>query len=91
MYLSINDNDWYLFSYTRGVMRAYSTNESFNAEIKVLKPDERKLKVEKGQPMYNFYPTNLKFAQKIIKKYKPKEDEEQNKENDEGGIQDTEN
>ncbi len=89
MYLSINDNQWYLFSYTRGVMRAYSTNEQFNTEIKILKPDERKLKVEKGQPMYNFYPTNLKFAQKIIKKYKKADDEEQN--NEEGGIEDTEN
>lgn len=87
-YLALNDNNWYYFTYSRGVMRAYSTNEEFNADIKILKPDERKMKVEKGQPQYTFYPTTIKMAQKFIKKFEVKDENENNQEE---GIEDKEN
>ena len=85
MLLVIDDNNWYYFSYTRGVLRAYSTNEEFNANIKIIKPEDRKQKVDKGQPLYSYYPTTEKVAKRFIKKYFLKDKEN----NEEDGIEDT--
>lgn len=53
IYLELDQNNWYYFSYTRGVMQAISSNEAFNNIIKELKPDKRKHE-EKDKPAYQF-------------------------------------
>ena len=61
IYLEINQNNWYFFSYTRGVMQAISSNVEFNTAITETKPDKRKSKAEKGQEPYQFmYSTERK-------------------------------
>ena len=61
IYLEINPNNWFFFTYTRGVMQAISSDIDFNAAITETKPDKRKAKAEKGQEPYQFmYSTDRK-------------------------------
>ena len=61
IYLEIDRNNWYFFTYTRGVMQAISSNAEFNTAITDTKPDKRKSKAEKGQEPYQFmYSTERK-------------------------------
>jgi len=55
IYLEPNEDSWYFFTYSRGLMQAVSTNEDFNNPIKEEKPSKRKLKVaEKGGMPYQY-------------------------------------
>jgi len=54
IYVSGDDNNWYYFNYTRGLMQAVSSNDNFNNTIKEMKPDKRQLKTEKGTEPYVF-------------------------------------
>lgn len=54
IYLQLDDNNWYYFNYSRGLMLAVSSNEAFNNSIKDLKPDKREHKGEKGEPNFTF-------------------------------------
>ena len=61
MYLEIDKNNWYFFTYTRGIMQAISSNTDFNSAITETKPDKRKSKASKGQQPYQFmYSTDRK-------------------------------
>tara|TARA_B110000459_G_C16624725_1_gene504357 strand:- start:2530 stop:6936 length:4407 start_codon:yes stop_codon:yes gene_type:complete len=61
IYLEIDKNNWYFFSYTRGMMQAISSNVDFNTAITETKPDKRKLKSVKGQDAYHYmYSTKRK-------------------------------
>jgi len=55
IYLEPNEDSWYFFTYSRGLMQAVSTNDDFNNPIKEEKPAKRKLKVEeKGGMPYQY-------------------------------------
>ncbi|MCB0409489.1 MAG: hypothetical protein KDD29_04670, partial [Flavobacteriales bacterium] len=61
IYLEIDRNNWYFFTYTRGIMQAISSDNDFNTAIQETKPDKRKSKAEKGQEPYQFmYSTERK-------------------------------
>ncbi|MCO6501410.1 MAG: hypothetical protein J5I47_13700 [Vicingus serpentipes] len=61
IYLEIERNNWYFFTYTRGVMQAISSDSDFNTAIQEVKPDKRKSKGEKGEEPYQFmYSTETK-------------------------------
>ena len=61
MYLEIDKNNWYFFTYTRGIMQAISSDIDFNTVIQETKPDKRKSKASKGQEPYQFmYSTKRK-------------------------------
>ncbi|NSW46242.1 MAG: hypothetical protein HPY79_10560 [Bacteroidales bacterium] len=67
LYLELSDNVWYYFSYSNNLMQVLSSNEDFNTIIKTLKPDQRKLEVEKGQAPYSYFlaaPTAMKKFKK---------------------------
>lgn len=55
IYLQINDNTWYFFYYSNNLLQVLSSNEEFNNIIKSLKPEQRKLKTEKGESPYSFF------------------------------------
>lgn len=72
LYLELSDNVWYYFSYANNLMQVLSSNEDFNTIIKTLKPDQRKLEVEKGQAPYSYFvaaPTALKKFKKHMQDY----------------------
>lgn len=61
IYIEIDKNNWYFFTYTRGMMQAISSDVDFNTAIQETKPDKRKSKAEKGQEPYQFmYSTERK-------------------------------
>jgi hypothetical protein len=67
IYLELDEVNWYFFSYTRGVLQAASSNESFMAAINELKPEQRKLSQEKNEKPYSFYPVSQTIKNKFIK------------------------
>jgi hypothetical protein len=69
MYLEIDEANWYFFEYNNGVMRVASTNELFNNTIKEMKPEDRKLNVEKGEAQFTYYPTPPASVKKFLKQF----------------------
>ncbi len=52
-YIKVNNNTWFYFGYTRGVMQTLSTNSEYIDIVKNLKPKERKSKIkERGGTSY---------------------------------------
>ncbi|MBN8702978.1 MAG: hypothetical protein J0M08_07930 [Bacteroidetes bacterium] len=68
IYLELDGTNWYYFNYSRGLMQAISSNESFNNIIKELKSDKRQMKTEKGQAAYQFNLSNLNKKTQFIKR-----------------------
>ncbi len=54
IFLQMDENNFYYFSYTRGLMSVYSTNEDFNAVILETKKEKTKFKGAKGIEDYTF-------------------------------------
>jgi hypothetical protein len=54
IYLELDQNNWYYFNYTRGLMLAVSSNEAFNNILKDLKADKREKAGDKDKKEPNF-------------------------------------
>ncbi len=54
IYLEIDQNNWYYFNYTRGVMLSVSSNDGYNQILKDLKPDKREKAGDKDKKEPNF-------------------------------------
>jgi hypothetical protein len=67
IYLELDPNTWYYFSYFRGVMSAVSSNQEFNKIISELKSKDRKLEVKDG-PSYQFNPCSPTKKDQFVKK-----------------------
>ncbi len=76
MYLQLGDGWWYYFEYARGVMRVVSSIDEFNLIITSLKPDDRRLKAEKGQKPYSYYPTNVNIVKKFLRQFEEQENDD---------------
>ena len=69
IYLEVDKNNWYFFSYTRGIMQAISSDNDFNAIIQETKPDKRKAKQEKGQESYQFMYSSEKKKRDFLRSF----------------------
>ena len=54
IYLELDERKWYYFSYSRGIMEAYSSNKEFNALITESKDDKRIVKGDKDTPDFEY-------------------------------------
>ena len=54
IYLELDQNNWYYFNYTRGLMLAVSSNDAFNNILKELKADKREKAGDKDKKEPNF-------------------------------------
>ena len=54
IYFELDERKWYYFSYSRGIMEAYSSNKEFNAFITDSKDDKRFVKGNKETPDYEY-------------------------------------
>ncbi len=52
VYIKIDENNWYYFGYTRGVMQTLSSNQYYNDIIQDIPNRKRKLKVDRGETSY---------------------------------------
>ncbi len=70
IYLEPENNQWYYFSYSRGVLQTFSAVTSFNDEINKVKPDKRVNK-EKDLPDYEYILSTDRTVKNFLKKMKP--------------------
>jgi hypothetical protein len=54
IYLELDPNNYYHFTYSRGIMQVWSSDSEFNTTVKETKDDKRKSKGEKGDEPYLF-------------------------------------
>ncbi|MGB0882319.1 MAG: hypothetical protein ACPGSO_05160 [Vicingaceae bacterium] len=69
IYLEIDKNNWYFFTYTRGMMQAISSNVDFNTAITETKPDKRKSKPAKGQEPYQYMYSTKRKKRDFLRKF----------------------
>lgn len=53
-YIKVDNNNWFYFGYSRGVMQTLSSSNEYIQTIKDLKVRERKMKVDRGETPYIF-------------------------------------
>ncbi len=83
MFFKISDGWWYYFEYKNGVMRTVSSVEEYNTIISTMKPDDRQMKVKKGEPHYSYYPTTPKVVKSFLKRIKALTETEDSQEDNE--------
>jgi hypothetical protein len=76
IYFELDGGKWYTFTYTAGIMTAYSTNEAYNTALKEMKDDKRKKEGEKGQRNYQFRGGSSNDRSMLMKKLKRAEEEQ---------------
>jgi hypothetical protein len=69
IYLQMNRHTWYYFGYTRGVMQIHSSNQEFLDKMIVMKPNERRLKVDSGESYIYMVSTDVK-KNTFVRKYR---------------------
>ena len=69
IYLELDPNNWYFFTYTRGLMQAISSDADFNTAIQETKSDKRKSKAEKGQEPYQFMYSTERKKKDFLRKF----------------------
>ncbi len=76
LYIKLDEENWYFFNYANGLMQAISSDAKFNEAIKLLKPEKRRLEVDKGQKAYAFILSTEKKKKDFVKKMESKNDDE---------------
>jgi hypothetical protein len=76
IYLELEEDKWYFFTYTRGNLLAVSSNDKFNTTIEELKADKRKQSV-KGMPNYYFNICPLTTKTDFLNKRKVEDEDEE--------------
>jgi len=69
IYLEIDKNNWYFFTYTRGTMQAISSNVDFNTAITETKPDKRKSKAAKGEESYQYMYSTTRKKRDFLRRF----------------------
>jgi len=82
LYFELDKGDWYFFSYQNRVMQAWSSHKEFMQIITDEKPQNRKLKTDKGESPYSYYLSSERRVKDFLKKFQQKDEEE--KENIDG-------
>lgn len=54
LYLEPDSENWFFFNYQRNIMTALGAKDNFNTILKELDSNKRQMKVESGQPPYQF-------------------------------------
>ncbi len=77
LYLEPFEGVWYYFHMSRNVLKVVSSNEEFNTILREMKPGDRKLKAEKKEKPYSFYPGTEGMRKKFLKQFENEEYEEE--------------
>ncbi len=76
LYIEPDEKQWYYFSYANGTMQVVSSNQAFNDKLSGLKEDQRLIKGEKGQPMYQFIMGTAEKKATFLRKMRQTEGED---------------
>lgn len=69
MYLEAGAGNWYLFSYSRGLMQVMAADKNFNDLIRQEKPEDRTLKVKKGESTYRYIISTERKRRDFLRRY----------------------
>jgi hypothetical protein len=69
IYIEIDKNNWYFFTYTRNILQAISSNEDFNSAITETKPDKRKEKGLKRKESFQYMYSSPKIKKDFLRKF----------------------
>ena len=69
IYIELDPNNWYFFTYQRGMMQTISSNDEYNTIIKETKPADRKYKHQKGEQPYQFMYSTVRKKNDFLKKF----------------------
>ncbi|MFB0924644.1 MAG: hypothetical protein QMB65_05090, partial [Vicingaceae bacterium] len=69
IYIEVDRNNWYFFTYTRGIMQSISSYSDFNSAITETKPDKRKSKGVKKQESYQYMYSSAKKKKDFLRKF----------------------
>jgi len=76
MYLEVDPEQWYFFSYSKGLMQAISSDAEFNKKIIETKPDKREIKSNSGQPPFRYVISTERKKKDFLKKFGVKDEDE---------------
>lgn len=82
LYLKIDENIWYYFGYSRGVLQSLSSNRDFNMKLQELNPNQRKLKVRSGETPYIYMVAVGQKLSRFLRRFRDQEEEGENIEED---------
>ena len=82
LYLEVDENTWYYFHMARNVLKTVSSNEEYNTILRNMKPGDRKLKAEKNQKPYSFYPAPESLKKRFLKQFEEGDEEEEDSESE---------
>jgi hypothetical protein len=68
-YLEVDERNWYFFSYSRGVLQAFSYNKEFNNVLMEVKDDKRVIKPSKGQGPYEYILASLRKKDDFLERF----------------------
>lgn len=68
IYLEVDANTWYFFSYQRGILQAISSSEPFNKIIRDMKPEKRQAPAVKDKPAFQFMLSTERKKNDFLKK-----------------------
>jgi hypothetical protein len=77
LYLKLDDETWYYFAYTRGVMQALSNNHSFTDPIQALKTGQRRLDVRSGKTSYIYMLSVDRKLQMFLRRFRLYENDDE--------------
>ncbi len=69
MYFEAGAGNWYLFSYSRGLMQVLAADKNFNELIRQEKPEDRTLKVKKGESTYRYIISTERKRRDFLRRY----------------------
>ncbi|MCK4345620.1 MAG: hypothetical protein KAX05_10075, partial [Bacteroidales bacterium] len=78
LYLKIDENIWYYFGYSRGVLQSLSSNRDFNMKLQELNPNQRKLKVRSGETPYIYMVAVDQKLSRFLRRFRDQEEEGEN-------------
>jgi len=79
VFIKVDENNWYYFGYTRGVMQTLSSNPEYFNTIQDIPNRKRKMKVDRGQTSYIYLVSKHEKLVRFLKRIEIAEKREEKK------------
>ena len=69
IYLELDEENWFYFTYSRGVMQAYANNKEFNNILIETKDDKRVIKATKDHIGYEYIMASKRKKDEFLERF----------------------